>query len=426
MTPRVLVGNWRRSWLGSLAAARYGPRVMRLVSLLALVFVLGCTNGGGASVSFVIPSTTRQTLAGFEAGGRAVVTLEVVCDDGRSDTFEQELATRVDSVGFFVPACGEATLNLTITAVYDTDDPVIAFEASSPVFLASGVNSDVVFTGVAYGELVLDPLGQPIVRCTYEQTSGLYPLETVDMTGTVVVLRVPAGDYDVYCFDTLSSFPNYQPTRVGAGRRAGPDLTLNPDTPSQPRPPLLESLDFFNVTQTTAFVSWNYTRYTLGAITFTLELAFDPGFLEAAEPPVITDQSNHTFTGLAPGTRYYVRLTGADAAGASNTLTGELDTLAPAGSPYLASIAINGQPLAGFSSTTFGYGYNAGPSDATLSFQATTVDATSYVRVESDPESLGSTTSVQVIPVGSTQIDIFVRNADGSASQSYAVLVTRP
>ncbi len=392
---------------------------------LALLFTHACTQPG-AAVSFAIPTATAQALTGFDAGGRALVALAVVCDDGRRSDHQHELATREESVAFFVPACGQATLSLTISAIYDGQEPVVAFEASSTAFLESGVNTDVAFSGVAYGELVLDPLGQPILRCTYEDVGGLYGLQSVDMSTAAVVLRVPAADYDVYCFDQLNTLPNYQPTRVGAGQRVGPDLTLNPDTHEPPPPPVLEDLMFFSITQTSVFVSWGFSTFSIATISFTIEIAIDPAFAQQVRTPVVTDVGQHDFTGLSPSTHYYVRVVATDEWGTSNTLVGELDTASPPGSPYLASILVNGQPLPGFSSTQFGYGYNAQSSDDTLTFEATTLDATSYVRVESDAEGLGSTTSVQPIPFGTTQIDIFARNADGSFAQSYAISVFRP
>ncbi len=193
-------------WLGSVTVARYGLRGMRLPAILVLL-VTACSNGGGASVTLAIPASTKQSLTGFDAGGRAVLSLAVVCDDGRGGTYEQELSTRVESAGFFVPACGPATLNLTIIAEYGSQDPVVAFEATNTAILESGVNADVEFTGVAYGELILDPLGQPILSCTYEDSGGLYGLRTVAMDGSVFTFRVPAAAYDVYCFDAVNPLP---------------------------------------------------------------------------------------------------------------------------------------------------------------------------------------------------------------------------
>ncbi len=185
-------------------------------------------------------------------------------------------------------------------------------------------------------------------------------------------------------------------------------------------------MSFFAITETSASVTWGFRTYAVSTITFTLEVALDASFTEQARAPVVTAQGNQTLDDLTPDTHYFVRVTGTDAWGTSNTLVGEFDTLAPPGSPYLSEIRVNGAILTPFSPTMFGYSYSAQSSDATLTFQATTLDPTSFVRVESDSESLGSTTSVQPIPFGNTQVDIFVRNADSSSTQSYAISVFRP
>lgn len=402
---------------------------MRIAAPLTAVLCLcslACGNDS-ASVRLALPLAQRQALTGFDEGGTALITLDVACDDGTRERRENELSTRVDSIAFFVPACGQATLSLAISTTYDRAAPFVALESSATAFLSRGENVDVTFEGIAYGELILDPVGEPLTVCTYQDAAQTSPAQEVDMSsGSVVTLRVPAGDYEIYCYDSLSSLPNYQPTRVGAGQRVGPDLTLIPNVPPDRDAPEIRDLVFSSIVSTGAIASWGFTTSSLSTLVFTWEIALDPQFAQLLQAPTTTAQPFANLTGLSAGTQYYVRVNGQDEYGASNTLTGDFTTTTPGGSRFLSDLQVNGATVDAFSPTFFSYNASVDPLDTTVEIRAVTQSASSFVRIATGVENMGGTVDELPVVEGNNDFTIYVRNSDNSATQTYVLSVFKP